>query len=108
MIEGVVHAVNTDDVDTELLQVGDITRTPSGVGQWVYKGGGLEEGVVRVISGLAWMPVSQSCLTNTAGKHTLWLVCDTLDVEPRTVSTVQTLVVREVSLVTATGKDAHL
>jgi len=31
VIEGVVHAVNTDDVDTELLQIGDIASTSSAV-----------------------------------------------------------------------------
>jgi len=54
VIEGVVHAVNTDHVDTELLQIGDIASTSSGVGQGVDEGGGLKEGVVRIISGLAW------------------------------------------------------
>lgn len=53
MVESVVHAVNTDDVDTKLLQVGDIARTSSGVGQRVYEGGGLEEGVVGIVRGLA-------------------------------------------------------
>ena len=32
VIKGVVHAVNTDDVDAELLQIGDIASTSSGVG----------------------------------------------------------------------------
>lgn len=54
MIEGVVHAVNTDGIYTELLEVGDIARTSSGVGQWVSERRGLKEGVVRIISGLAW------------------------------------------------------
>ena len=53
MTEGVVHAVNTDDVDTELLEIRDITRTTRGVGQGVSEGGGLKEGVVGIISGLA-------------------------------------------------------
>jgi hypothetical protein len=56
MTEGVVHAVNTDDVDTELLEIGDITRTSSSVGQGVNESGGLEEGVVGIIRGLAWIP----------------------------------------------------
>lgn len=56
MIEGIVHAVDTDDVDAELLQVGDIAGTSSGVGQGIYEGGGLKEGVVGIISGLAWIP----------------------------------------------------
>lgn len=53
MIFGVVHAVNTDDVDAELLQKGDIASTSSGVGQGVYEGRRLEERVVCIISGLA-------------------------------------------------------
>ena len=56
MTAGVVHAVNTDDVDTEVLQSWDITSTSTGVGQGVDEGGGLKEGVVGIISGLAWMP----------------------------------------------------
>ena len=54
MIEGVVHAVNTDDVDTELLEIGNIAGTTGGIGQGVNEGGGLEEGVVGVVSGLSW------------------------------------------------------
>ena len=52
--ESVVHAVNTDDVDAELLEIGDIARTSSGVGQGINEGGGLKEGVVGIIRGLAW------------------------------------------------------
>ena len=55
MAEGVVHAVNTDDVDAEVFQVRDITGASSAVGQGVYEGGGLEEGVVGVIGGLSWI-----------------------------------------------------
>ena len=54
MIEGVVHAVNTDDIDPELLEIGDIASTSSGVGQGVDEGGGLKEGVVGIVRGLAW------------------------------------------------------
>ena len=54
VIEGVVHAVNTDDVDAELLEIGNITSTSRGVGQRINEGGGLKEGVVWIISGLAW------------------------------------------------------
>jgi len=54
VIEGVVHAVNTDDVDAELLEIGDIASTSRGVGQGINEGGGLKEGVVWIISGLAW------------------------------------------------------
>jgi len=54
MIECVVHAVNSNDVDTELLEISDIARTSSGVGQGVNEGGGLKKGVVGVISGLSW------------------------------------------------------
>jgi hypothetical protein len=53
VIEGVVHAVNTDDVDAELLEIGDIARTSSGVCQGINEGGGLKEGVIGIISGLA-------------------------------------------------------
>ena len=56
MVAGVVHAVNTDDVDPEVLQVGDITGTSTGVSQGVDEGGGLKEWVVGIISGLAWIP----------------------------------------------------
>lgn len=54
MILRAVHAVNTDDVDTELLEIGNIAGTPGRIGQGVNEGGGLEEGVVGVISGLSW------------------------------------------------------
>ena len=56
MIEGVVHAVNTDDVDPEVLQIWNITSTSTVVGQGVDEGGGLKERVVWIISGLAWIP----------------------------------------------------
>ena len=53
MILSVVHAVNTDDVDAELFQIGDIAGTSSRVGEGVDEGRGLKEGVIGVISGLA-------------------------------------------------------
>ena len=53
MVLSVVHAVNTDDVDAELFQVGNVASTSSGVGQGIYKGRGLKEGVVGIICGLA-------------------------------------------------------
>lgn len=56
MIERVVHAVNADDIDTKRLQLGDITGTSRRVGQGVYEGGGLKEGIVGVVRGLAWIP----------------------------------------------------
>jgi len=56
MTAGIVHAVNTDDVDSEVLQSWDITSTSTGVGQGVNEGGGFKEWVVWIISGLAWMP----------------------------------------------------
>ena len=49
MILGVVHAVNTDDVDSELCQVGDIARTSGRVCQGVYVGRGLKEWVVGIV-----------------------------------------------------------
>lgn len=54
MVLGVIHAVNTDDVDTKLGQVGDITSASTGICQGVYEGGGLNEGVVGVVRSLAW------------------------------------------------------
>ena len=33
----VVHAVNTDDVDVELFQIGDVASTSGGVSQGVYE-----------------------------------------------------------------------
>jgi len=56
MTAGVVHAVNADDVDPEVLQSWYITSTSTGVSQGVDEGGGLKERVVGIISGLAWMP----------------------------------------------------
>lgn len=53
MILSVVHAVNTDDVDAELFKVGDVAVASAGVGQGVYEGRGLKEGVVGIIGGLA-------------------------------------------------------
>jgi hypothetical protein len=65
MAEGVVHAVDTDDVDAEVFQVRDITGASSAVCQGVYEGGGLEEGVVGVISGLSWIANEWSVLPNS-------------------------------------------
>ena len=56
MVASVVHAVNTDDVDPEVLEIWNITGTSTVVGQGVDEGGGLKEGVVGIISGLAWVP----------------------------------------------------
>lgn len=53
MILSVVCAVNTDDVDAELCQIGDIAGTSTRVGQGVYEGRRLKEGVVGIIGGLA-------------------------------------------------------
>ena len=53
VVFGVVHAVNTDDVDAELRQVGDIAGTSSGIGQGIYEGGRLKEGVVGIVGKLA-------------------------------------------------------
>ena len=54
MIEGVIHAVNTDDVDTELLEIRDIARTSGGVGQGINEGGRLKEWVTGIARSLAW------------------------------------------------------
>jgi hypothetical protein len=53
MVLSVVHAVNTDDVDAELFQIGDVASTSTGVGQGIYEGRGFKEWVVGIIGGLA-------------------------------------------------------
>lgn len=54
MIEGVVYAVDTDDVYTERLEIGDIASTSGRVCQGVNEGGGFKEGAGGVIRKLSW------------------------------------------------------
>lgn len=54
VIEGVVHAVDTDDIYTERLEIGAIASTPSRVCQGVNEGGGLKEGAGGGGVNLSW------------------------------------------------------
>ena len=54
MIECVVYAVDTNDVYTERLEIGDIASTSGRVCQGVNECGGLKEGAGGVISELPW------------------------------------------------------
>ena len=54
MIEGVVHAVDTDDVYPERLKIGAIASTPGRVCQGVNEGGRFKEGAGGGSVNLPW------------------------------------------------------